>query len=333
MVDRERELRYLIELQHCNIGPAVYGVFGNGRIEEFYDDALVVDPLRGYSKSKQIAIALTQFHRVVPRQNISDLHQREGIWPILVNWYQTARRFTESDFKVTERYRKYVDLDWQHIQREIEWMQQILPSKDIVNGTPNALRVMMYHYGDGIEQQMECDMEMRLELMARRFLYDRVLCHNDVYVGNVLERKTNGEVVLIDFEYTSYNHRGYDLATLFGRCERKAFRESDICDRRERKEFIADYLSQFEEFERGKYSDLEWECLLRKCDCVVLEFCMINAFIWGIWAVNQAVYAKIEGVEYIDYARLRLYSQYEFFKKLWLQHYQQRMWRAVRAKL
>ena len=66
---------------------------------------------------------------------------------------------------------------------------------------------------------------------------------------------------------------------------------------------------------------------------MVLEFCMINAYIWGIWAVNQAVYATIEGVEYIDYARFRMHSQYAFFKTLWRQHYQQRLPRSLKAKL
>ena len=133
---------------------------------------------------------------------------------MLRNWYQTASRFTETDFNDTERYTKYVDLNWQHIQREIEWMQQILPSIEIVNGEENAWRVMAHHHGDDAKHQMKHDLEMRMEQRARHFLYDRVLCHNDVYVGNVLERTTDGAVVLIDFEYTSYNHRGYDLGPM-----------------------------------------------------------------------------------------------------------------------
>jgi thiamine kinase-like enzyme len=45
--------------------------------------------------------------------------------------------------------------------------------------------------------------------------------HNDMQEGNILvERNDNGEIsrlVIIDFEYCSYNYRGFDLANHF--CE------------------------------------------------------------------------------------------------------------------
>lgn len=44
-----------------------------------------------------------------------------------------------------------------------------------------------------------------------------VFCHNDLQQGNILIRddSTEPQIVLIDFEYCSYNYRGFDLANHF----------------------------------------------------------------------------------------------------------------------
>lgn len=44
-----------------------------------------------------------------------------------------------------------------------------------------------------------------------------VFCHNDLQEGNILLREDCEEpsLVLIDFEYCSYNYRGFDLANHF----------------------------------------------------------------------------------------------------------------------
>jgi choline/ethanolamine kinase len=39
-----------------------------------------------------------------------------------------------------------------------------------------------------------------------------VFCHNDLQEGNILLREKDQEVVVIDFEYSAYNYRGFDLA-------------------------------------------------------------------------------------------------------------------------
>lgn len=46
-----------------------------------------------------------------------------------------------------------------------------------------------------------------------------MFCHNDVQEGNVLLKEGNStrQLVVIDFEYCSYNYRGFDFANHF--CE------------------------------------------------------------------------------------------------------------------
>lgn len=47
--------------------------------------------------------------------------------------------------------------------------------------------------------------------------YPIVFCHNDMQEGNILLRQNTRkrELVIIDFEYCSYNYRGFDLANHF----------------------------------------------------------------------------------------------------------------------
>eukprot|EP01084_Bolivina_argentea_P135921 239425_1 len=323
VVNRKRELRYLLELQNCNIGPKVYGVFNNGRIEQYYTDVIVVDPLKGYSKANKIAQAMATFHKVIPQnKNITKtIINQEGVWQLIQEWYSKASSFTVKDFNSNDRYKQYLGLDWKNIKNQLEWLKLLLPSKDIINSKENAMKVMEYHYGKNIKHLIGVNKNFEMEFIARKFLYDRILSHNDVYLGNVLELKKSNQVVLIDFEYTSYNYRGCDFGTMFGRCKRDGFMESDICDSGQRQQFIEWYLMEFEEFKKEKYRKNEWSCLLKKCDSVILEFCMINAYVWGLWAVIQAVFTTLSGVDNINYARQRLYFQYNYFKRLWIQQY------------
>ena len=94
-----------------------------------------------------------------------------------------------------EKYRKSNKLD-----------EIIVALANILDAKANALKVMKYHYGKNVINLIERNDNFKYEFIARQFLYQRVLCHNDVYVGNVLELKQSGKVVLIDFEYTSYNY-------------------------------------------------------------------------------------------------------------------------------
>ena len=43
-----------------------------------------------------------------------------------------------------------------------------------------------------------------------------VFCHNDLQPGNIL-RLSNGKLFVIDYEYSSYNYRGFDFGNHF--CE------------------------------------------------------------------------------------------------------------------
>ena len=68
------------------------------------------------------------------------------------------------------------------------------------------MREDVYDYIDGLSYQMQDDPEKL------------VVCHNDIQENNVLSMKNNAaKLAIIDYEYTSFGNREYDLANIF--CE------------------------------------------------------------------------------------------------------------------
>ncbi|CAH0516634.1 unnamed protein product [Peronospora belbahrii] len=63
--------------------------------------------------------------------------------------------------------------------------------------------------------QLKQDVE-ELEIFLNQVPSRLVLSHNDLQYGNIMKNE-QGQAVLIDFEYTSYNPRGYDVGNHF--CE------------------------------------------------------------------------------------------------------------------
>jgi thiamine kinase-like enzyme len=63
------------------------------------------------------------------------------------------------------------------------------------------------------------DQEKTEFIKGKCFAFETVLCHNDVLSGNVLlsEAGTNEDpkITLIDYEYSCYNYRAFDIANHF----------------------------------------------------------------------------------------------------------------------
>lgn len=152
-----------------------------------------------------------------------------------------------------------------------------------------------------------------------------VFCHNDVQEGNILmlqdkDQSTTEKLMLIDFEYSSYNYRGFDFGNHF--CEWvydytynqwpffKA--TSDNYPTREQQlHFIRSYLA-----EHGKYSDIEVDRTQTEEDMIIEanRYALASHFLWGLWSIIQAKISKIE-FGYMDYAQSR-FDAYFKQKKL-----------------
>ncbi|XP_058841888.1 choline/ethanolamine kinase-like [Acipenser ruthenus] len=154
-----------------------------------------------------------------------------------------------------------------------------------------------------------------------------VFCHNDVQEGNILmladrDPSSKEKLMLIDFEYSSYNYRGFDIGNHF--CEWiydytydqwpffKATLEN-YPSREQQLHFLRHYLSEFsgikEDVERDDRAKIEEEMIIE-----TNRFALASHFLWGLWSIIQAKLSTIE-FGYMDYAHSR-FDAYFKQKKL-----------------
>ncbi|XP_033824312.1 choline/ethanolamine kinase [Periophthalmus magnuspinnatus] len=154
-----------------------------------------------------------------------------------------------------------------------------------------------------------------------------VFCHNDVQEGNILiledkDQSSNERLMLIDFEYSSYNYRGFDFGNHF--CEwmydytynqwpfYKASPEN-YPTRDQQLHFIRSYLA---EQERLLTLDMKMHRTQVEENMIIEanRYALASHFLWGLWSIIQAKISKIE-FGYMDYAQCR-FDAYFKQKKL-----------------
>uniref|UniRef100_A0A8P4K323 Ethanolamine kinase n=1 Tax=Dicentrarchus labrax TaxID=13489 RepID=A0A8P4K323_DICLA len=148
-----------------------------------------------------------------------------------------------------------------------------------------------------------------------------VFCHNDVQEGNILmledrDQTSTDRLMLIDFEYSSYNYRGFDFGNHF--CEwmydytynqwpfYKATPEN-YPTREQQLHFIRGYLA-----EQRRYSDFAMDQTQIEEDMIIEanRYALASHFLWGLWSIIQAKISKIE-FGYMDYAQCRFDAYYK----------------------
>nr|XP_014720033.1 choline/ethanolamine kinase isoform X1 [Equus asinus] len=158
-------------LAERSLGPQLYGVFPEGRLEQYIPSRpLTTRELRDPVLSAAIATKMARFH------GMEMPFTKEPHWL----------------FGTMERYLKQI--------------QDLPPT-----GLPQMNLLEMYRLKD--------------EMGSLRKLLDStpspvVFCHNDIQEGNILllsEPEDVDSLMLVDFEYSSYNYRGFDIANHF--CE------------------------------------------------------------------------------------------------------------------
>uniref|UniRef100_A0A8C8A7B6 ethanolamine kinase n=1 Tax=Otus sunia TaxID=257818 RepID=A0A8C8A7B6_9STRI len=150
-----------------------------------------------------------------------------------------------------------------------------------------------------------------------------VFCHNDVQEGNILllagrEASSSDKLMLIDFEYSSYNYRGFDIGNHF--CEWvynythdswpffKASPEH-YPSRQQQLHFIRHYLSE-DSGRRGDTTHEEQARIEEEMLTEINRFALASHFFWGLWSVLQAKISTIE-FGYLDYAQSRFEAYFQ----------------------
>ncbi|KAM6215814.1 choline/ethanolamine kinase [Rhynchocyon petersi] len=263
-------------LAERSLGPQLYGVFPEGRLEQYIPSrTLKTQELREPVLSAAIATKMAQFH------GMEMPFTKEPHWL----------------FGTMERYLKQI--------------QDLPPSK-----LPQMNLLEVHTLKD--------------EMSNLRKLLDAtpspvVFCHNDIQEGNILllsEAENTDGLMLVDFEYSSYNYRGFDIGNHF--CEwvydytheewpfYKA-KPADYPTRAQQLHFIRHYLAEVKKGEspsQEEQRELEEDLLVE-----VNRYALASHFFWGLWSILQASMSTIE-FGYLEYAQSRFQFYFEQKRQL-----------------
>ncbi|XP_044137237.1 ethanolamine kinase 1 [Bufo gargarizans] len=134
-----------------------------------------------------------------------------------------------------------------------------------------------------------------------------VLCHNDLLCKNIIYNAKTDEAQFIDYEYSGYNYQAYDIGNHFN--EFAGVNEADYSlypGRALQVQWLRAYLEAYQDFKgiKTEVSEIEVERLYVQ----VNQFSLASHFFWGLWALIQAKYSKID-FDFLGYAIVRL-NQY-----------------------
>ncbi len=293
-LNRETETAALAELNAFGFGAACLGVFNNGRLEAFLADArpVTIEEMATPSVARAVAQTLRRLHAC-------DVRARRGV-------VASKNASASASASASERTTRGTTIPSQEkpcqtwaIMRS--WLDAA--TRDLEPGTGDPrLEALELH-------ALRRDVDFLEAATTRKtFRAPIVLLHNDALAGNVMvpnSFRASGtaspldptpDVTLIDFEYSCYGPRGFDLANhLIEHCGFE-------CDWRRlpsrafRRDFCAAYLSdEAEDEEKVTNLLLETEA-----------FYPVSHLWWGLWAAMQARTEKAIEFDYAAYAKKRL---------------------------
>ncbi|XP_059480635.1 choline/ethanolamine kinase [Neocloeon triangulifer] len=188
------------------------------------------------------------------------------------------------------------------------WLENILEMKPSL--TKPAEAAMLSDF-------LACDLEQEMRWLKRE-LEDvespAVFCHNDLQEGNILLRELDQEVVVIDFEYSAYNYRGFDIANHMCEwvfdytCPHPPYftaNHQNYPSLQQQQFFARKYLEALPESE-GSCTDEEVEQLLTEARI----FTLASHFFWALWSVVNGAVSTIP-FDYWVYGKARFEAYYK----------------------
>ncbi|KAG8931038.1 hypothetical protein FRC03_002027 [Tulasnella sp. 419] len=199
LISRPKELYTLHNLSSkYRIGPRVFGTFGNGRVEEYFDSkALTEEDMKNPQISRWIGRRMAELHSVDIDEVMlsSDGWKGKGLVSAKKNlkkWFPLAQEVIKSlnasSLPMDHPWRSLVkSIDLERLQNEgkayWKWIE-----------------LFEAQYGEG----------------------ERVFAHNDAQYGNLLRLTTppknkpsHHQIIVVDFEYAAPNPAAFDIANHF----------------------------------------------------------------------------------------------------------------------
>ncbi|KAF7982270.1 hypothetical protein HWV62_29517 [Athelia sp. TMB] len=296
LVSHPRELHILHTLSsRYHIGPRVYGTFGNGRVEEYFDSTtLTALDLRDSDISRWIGACMSELHCV-------DIEAVQGALPL-----------TGGEGKGWEIGAEQNARTWINPAREV----LALPA------VPDTTRAELDI--DGFFALWEKYMRWLEVFETQAGASKRVFAHNDLQYGNLLRltrvqagMPEHHQIIIVDLEYASPNPAAFDIANHFHEwtvdyhsAHPHLIDPARYPSLRERRNFYQGYMSRSSMLPQA----LSEEVLgreLEKMDCQVRAWSPASHAMWALWGIVQARDILKRGggeseFDYIGYSKCRL---------------------------
>eukprot|EP01084_Bolivina_argentea_P282729 484021_1 len=144
LIDRNREEKLFYELGQLKFGPTMYGIFGNGRIEQWYDNAHALQ-LHERKYCKKISETLADMHSIHPELLKSE-RSESLLWKTMNKWYGIASNIEFKDNEIKQK--KYEALNWNNIPKQIDIMKAFLPSNKNGNNIDKLFEYIIQQQSD-----------------------------------------------------------------------------------------------------------------------------------------------------------------------------------------
>jgi ethanolamine kinase len=122
-------------------------------------------------------------------------------------------------------------------------------------------------------------------------------CHNDVLAFNIVLNE--GRVRFIDYEYSGYSARGFDLGNHFNEYSGFDLDFTKYPTRERQMRFIATYLESFYESEAA-VTEAEKLHVWREAN----QWALVSHFLWALWGIFQGQNSQID-FDFMGYSNTR----------------------------
>jgi len=275
VIDRMRENVVVDVFSQIGFGPRIFGRFPAGRVEQYFQaHALTPADMSKDELVPHIAQRVGQMHVLDMRSLEPRLPCEITVFTTLAQWLQKAIAIRFDDKSSSRKAEQLRGLKLDEIALEFATVRNLLAQ------------------GGDASQAL-------------------VFAHNDLLSGNILWDAKGKVLRLIDYEYSGYNPRAFDIANHF--CECCGF----DCDwkmfpsRAQQSVFFRHYLSETTRKPASGIADTELDQLYEEVNAWV----PVSHLFWGVWAVVQSRASLID-FDYLNYASLRFHGYYLHKSKL-----------------
>lgn len=240
LIDRDSELKVLARLSKRHIGPRLLGTFTNGRFEQFLEaKALTKAELRDPEVSVQIAKRMRELHDLIKLDEATERQKGPESFVSIKNWASPAEQklmqlqaFSDTQTDATKLPRRHIVREilgvdtYEELQNVITRYQKWLQSQYAGLKKTGNLENVFNPIKDPKEFKIdENESKTGMDIIKK----DLVFAHNDTQYGNLLRVLPppgspllspvfeHRQIIVIDFEYSGVNVRGFDISNHF--CE------------------------------------------------------------------------------------------------------------------